>query len=318
MKNLIILLLFTLNLCGACASKETTSFLIIKAATHPALDATERGIRDTLVKEGIKSTDIKTTDMQGKSSNAATSINKAIKQGQTLIVFTIGTTPSQTASSIARNKDNVRVIFASVTDPLESGLVQNLNRPPSYITGVSNMYDIAPQIALFKKVQPGLKTLGYLYNPGESNSITLMKKIDEECKKQGLNFVAQTAQNTNIMPTSARLLAQKADAIFVSNDNTALSCIPTISKAGLALRKPLYVSDTDVVSSGAALASGPDQYDIGIQAAEMALQNLQGTPLCAIPVAFPRQGCVCINTKVITLLGLAIPEDVVKDAQLVC
>lgn len=319
MKSLLIIALSVFNILLANTASSTTYFLIIKAEKHPALDATEKGIVATLNKHGFNTNCIKFANAQGKSHIATTSIKQASTNNAPLIVFTIGTAPSQVAAVTARAKSNVRVIFASVTDPVQSHLVQNLNAPPNFMTGASNMCNLAPQIALFRRVQPGLRSLGYLYNPGETNSVILMHKIKEECDRQSIAFVAQAAADTRSIPTSTSILAQKVDAIFVSNDNTALSCIPIISKMAAKFNVPLYVSDIDVVSEGAVLAYGPNQYDVGVQAGEIAAKTLKGNiPLNAIPVTFPRRSRVVVNKKMLERFKcLSIPCDIRKDTDFV-
>jgi len=289
--------------------------LIVKAANHPALNQTEQGIRDTLKKNPkFKGVQISTTDMQGQLKIAATAIQQKAQSGRELIVFTIGTTPSQVALKIARKRKNVKVIFASVTAPVDSKLVKSNTQTDPCISGVSNMFDVKPQIEMFKKIQPNLKKLGCLYNPGEANSVAMVEEISKACQQTCIQFEKQGLDSSARAAAAAKILAAKVDAIFVSNDNLALTCIPIISRTGGENGVPLYVSDTDVVTEGALLAYGPDQYDIGRQAGEMAIRLVNGVSLDKQPVQFPETGMVCINADTAEQLNMPIPAKIARSA----
>jgi putative ABC transport system substrate-binding protein len=75
---------------------------------------------------------------------------------------------------------------------------------------------------------------------------------------------------------SAVKLSLLVDAIFISNDNMALSALKTIIKAANAQQIPVFVSDTDIVKDGALAALGPNQYEIGKQTARLIAKILEG------------------------------------------
>ena len=140
---------------------------------------------------------------------------------------------------------------------------------------------LEPQLALFKKLQPQLKRLGILYNAGEANSISIVKKLKALCLQYDLTLVEQTISKTADVSQSVVQLAGQCDAIFISNDNMALSAMKTITKLS---KVPVYVSDVDALKLGAVAALGPDQYEVGRQTGEMVLRVLNGaTPTTEFP-----------------------------------
>lgn len=182
------------------------------------------------------------------------------------------------------------------------------------MTGVSNFVPLERQIAFFRKIQPNLKTLGLLYNVGESNSVQMADAVEEACKKQGIKLVRQTVTRTADVAQNAIRLAQVCDAIFISNDNTALSSLPSIVKAGNQRGIPIYVSDTDAVPLGALAALGPNQFDIGRQTGHQVAKILKTGRIDHMPIAFPDTVQVVINQEAAKTLSITFPQEVLSQA----
>ena len=167
---------------------------------------------------------------------------------------------------------------------------------------------------LFKKIQPNLKRLGIIYNPGEVNGVKIIKELEKVCASLDLVLVKQTVTRTGDVPQAAAKLAANVDAIFISNDNTALSGFQSIIKAALDAKKPVYVSDTDEVEKGAVAALGPNQFEVGQQTGRMIVRALNGEDLGEIPVEFPKKTELYINLTAAKNVGLKIPQDLIFSA----
>ncbi|XVN42624.1 MAG: ABC transporter substrate binding protein [Candidatus Rickettsia vulgarisii] len=141
-------------------------------------------------------------------------------------------------------ENKTKLVFSSVTDPIKTGLVQNLRKPGNNTSEVSNFIELEPQIKLFKQIQPNLKRLGFLYNPSDTNSLSLITKLEELCPKLDIKLILQSANKTSEVAQAATKLAENVDAIFISNDNTALSALQVIISASNKVKIPIYVSDT--------------------------------------------------------------------------
>jgi putative ABC transport system substrate-binding protein len=106
--------------------------------------------------------------------------------------------------------------------------------------------------------------------------------------------------------SAARSLLGSVDAIFISNDNTALASFPTVVKAASQNQTPVFASDGDLINEGALAVLGPNQYELGKQTALMVLQVLQNKkPLPA--VEFPKKVDLLINETVAKELKIKIP-----------
>ena len=284
--------------CFISNASGPINILISQVVDHPALNETTRGIIDALKDAGYSAntgTEIRVESAQGNMALASQIASKFMGQNPTLLVG-VGTISAQSLASAAK-KRGIPVVFSSITDPLGAGLIKALDNPGTGMSGVSNFVDIEPQLRLFQKLQPNLKKLGILYNPGEINSLKIVRELEKICPKLGIQLVKQGLTKTSEAGQQATKVAAQVDALFISNDNTALSCLQSILGAARKRKIPVYVSDTDAVALGATAALGPNQYQIGRQTGAMIVRVLKGADINKMPVEFPSQTDLVINRK---------------------
>ncbi|MDR2341347.1 MAG: ABC transporter substrate-binding protein [Puniceicoccales bacterium] len=286
----------------ACAA-EKQHVCILKIVDHKALDETVRGIRDII---GEQNASIRVESAQGDPSLALQISQKFVRQKASVVVA-IGTVAAQSFAKFANPER--KLVYSSVTDPKKAGLMENTN-----IGGVSNFVPLEPQLGMFRRIQPRLRKLGILYNPGEANSVSIVGKLREICPVFDIQLVEQVATKSAEIPQAATTLAGKADAIFVSNDNTALGALPAIIRAANGRKIPVYVSDTDAVALGCLAALGPNQYQVGVQTGNM-VKRIQtkdlSEPLRHETVATME---LFLNTRAAQILGIQFEPSLLCEA----
>lgn len=268
---------------GCERSKEDiTNIRVCKAAEHEALNAVVQGMEDYL-KTRSKRYVVTTETCRGERALASQIIAKFMNR-PTDVVVTVGTTPSQVAFPFAKT-GKIKLVFSSVTNP--DDIAPQLSGTNT--TGVSNFIALKPQIEFFKMLQPGLKRLGILYNPGEANAVWIVKALSPLCQEMGIELIPQSLTKMADLPQTAEKLLRMVDAIFVSNDNLVLSGIPSLvalaDRAGI----PVYVSDTDQVEKGGTAALGPNQYDLGQQTGKIVERIANGEDINKIAVQYPEK-----------------------------
>ncbi|HQS84049.1 MAG: ABC transporter substrate-binding protein [Alphaproteobacteria bacterium 16-39-46] len=309
------LLLLTSDVFATSTPTSSKTVLISQVALHPALNITVKGIIDALEKKGFKqgeNINIRSESAQSSFALASQISVKFLSQTPDVIVG-VGTISAQSISKYAQEK-RCKLIFSSVTDPVEANLIKSLTRPDNNTSGVSNFVPLEPQLDLFQKLQPSLKRLGVLYNPGESNSVSILKKLEVLCSDHKIILVKQTATKTSDVAQAAVKLAHQVDAIFISNDSTALSSLQSIIQAANKVKIPVYVSDTDAVQLGALAALGPNQYDVGLQTGDMIARVLKGENVAEMPVEFPKKIDLYLNAAAAKLVGITLPETLKREA----
>lgn len=286
----LFLISFVISISSTFSQILPTKISIIQIIEHPALNATRDGFLDELKKLGYEDGKNLVVDYQSAQGNAALSAQIAQKfaSNQANIIVAIGTKAAQAAMNASKST-KIPVVFSSVTNPLEAKLVKNLTAPEGYVTGVSNFLGVEPQFKLFKRVMPTLKTIGVIYDPGEANSISLNKAMEERAPKFGLKLIFAVATKTSEVLSASKSLCGKVDALFVNNDNTALGSFSSVVKAAKSCGIPALVSDVDLAPQGALAAVGPDQTELGRQTARMVDRILKNPDSPLPAVEFPKK-----------------------------
>ncbi|MBY0533332.1 MAG: ABC transporter substrate-binding protein [Rickettsiaceae bacterium] len=313
---LIAIFLSSLSIADAKDTEKTAKKVYInQLVQHPALDMTTKGIIDGLAELGYingKNLDLKIDNAQGDTILANQISARLVSLNPDVVVGN----PTITAQSFVKyaKEGKVKLVFTSVTDPVGAKIVNRLDQPGDNVTGVSNFVALEPQIEMFQKIKPTMKKLGFLYNPGELNSITLLNMLKEICPRYGLEVIGITASKTSEVYQSAVKLSLLVDAIFISNDNMALSALKTIIKAANAQQIPVFVSDTDIVKDGALAALGPNQYEIGKQTARLIAKILEGEDINKMNVEFPKGTELFLNQSTAAKLGIVFPKELLAKA----
>jgi putative ABC transport system substrate-binding protein len=299
-------------------SVERTKKLILvnQIVDHPALNETARGIVDALKESGFangEAAQVRVESAQASPALASQISNKFVAQNPDVIVC-IGTVSAQSMAKYAIS-GKAKVVFSSVTDPVGAELVSDVGRTDQNITGVSNFVKLEPQLDLIKKIQPNLRKLGIIYNAGEANSVSIVKKLNAVVGQFNILLVEQAVTKTSDVPQAAAKIAANVEAIFISNDNTALSCLPSIIEACNRARIPVYVSDTDAVYLGALAALGPNQYEVGRQTGVLVAKILNGKEIAKLPVEFPSRTELFLNADAAALLEISIPQEIISSAK---
>lgn len=288
------LFLFSLFLPLSFAFSTPPKIAIIQTVEHPALDATREGLLEELKALGYGEAEISYQTAQGNTGLAA-QISQKYASSKPTVIVAIATLAAQAAMAATKHTA-IPIVFTSVTDPLSAKLVDDLEKPSGSVTGVSNFIAIGPQFKLFKKVLPNLKTLGIIYNPGEANSVALLKSMKEAAKKAEIELISASATKTSEVLGASKSLCGKVDALFVNNDNTALSAFKSVVNAAQSCNIAAFVSDVDLADQGALAALGPDQFALGRQTARMVDEIIKNPDKPLPPVEFPQKTQEVVNS----------------------
>ncbi len=295
------------------ATGETYTIGITQIVSHPALDSTAQGFIDALAEAGYVEGENVTYDKQnaqGEMANATT-IAQKFAGDQVDLILSIATPTSQAA---VQATTDIPIIFAAVTDPVAAGLVVNEDAPEANVTGVSDMLPVQPHLDLLMQLVPDAKTIGLLYNAGETNSVTLVEKEKVAAAAMGLEVVEATAANSSEVLAAAQSLVGRVDAISVLTDNTVVSAFESVVQVCEENGIPLIAGDIDSVERGAVAAYAFDYYDHGVQAGQVAVQILQGAEIASIPVQYAQDLKLALNLVAAEAMGVTIPDALKSEA----
>ncbi len=206
------------------------------------------------------------------------------------------------------------MVFTAVSDPIGAQLVKDMDKPGGNVTGLSDMSPVAEHVALIKEILPNAKSIGYLYNSGEANSVSLLAVLKTEAEKAGLTVVESAATKSAEVQGAARALVGRADVIYVPTDNTIISALEGAIAVAEEAKLPLLTADTDSVARGSLAALGFNYYDVGKQTGEIVVRILKGENPGDIAVKVAAGSDLVINKKAAEKMGVTLPESVVKRA----
>ena len=309
---------------GACMASSVVLASVAHAQTvksvgitaivdHPALNSARKGVEDELKALGWEpGKNIKIT-YQSAQGNAATAgqIARKFVGDKTDVIVAIATPSAQAAAAATKS---IPVVFAAVTDPVAAKLVKSWNASGTNVTGVSDRLPLAPQIDLLLKVKPGAKRVGYVYSPGEINSVTVLKELKAELGKRGMIVVEAAAPRTVDIPSATKSLTGKVDVIYTTTDNNVVSAYESLVRVAQESKLPLVASDTDSVKRGAIAALGMNYYDIGRQTGKMVDKILKGTNVSTIAPETGKKLSLVVSPEAAKKQGVTLSDALVKQA----
>ena len=259
----------------APASAQEKSVAVTAIVEHPALDAVRDGVQAALKEAGYesgKNLKWQYQSAQGNTGTAAQIARKFVGDKPDAIVAIA--TPS--AQAVVAATKSVPVVYSAVTDPVAAKLVPSMEASKTNVAGVSDVLALDKQIELIKQVVPGAKRIGMVYNPGEANSVVVVKELQKLLPGMGLTLVEAAAPRSVDVSSAARSLIGKVDVIYTSTDNNVVSAYEALVKVGQDTKIPLVASDTDSVKRGAIAALGINYRDLGEQTGRMVVRILKG------------------------------------------
>jgi len=239
------------------------------------------------------------------------------------------------ANNAANSAAPIPIIFTSVSDPVGSGFVGDLDNPgkgnTNNATGVaafSSELDAA-RLELLMELLPGKRKFGVLVNSARPR----FGDIDDE-KKPGefkeLHDFAKFDPDKDLKDANPKSKAtkpnRKADipgAFKFFNDNTYDGVLVTADPlfndqraAVLAATDglPTVYQWREFVDAGGLMSFGPSITECYAQAGVYAAKVLGGAPTASIPIALPQKFELVINIRTAKKLNLRIPASLLSRA----
>lgn len=286
---------------------------ILQLMEHPSLNTIRESIIAGLAEEGYtegENLEIDYKNGQNDMTNMKTIAQTFVSGGCDVIVAIA--TPA--AQAVLSETTEIPIIFAAVTDPVDAGLVDDMNMPGGNVSGTSDEVSAEAIIELAKEITPGFKTIGALYSAGEDNSDSVIQGLTEYAQKNGYKLVESTVTNTSEVQQAAQYLADKADIVYSPIDNTIASAMAVATEVFNNAQVPFYVSADSMVQDGGLATYGIDYTVLGKETAKMVAAVLGGSDTAAMPVVKMSDMQVYVNTATAAALGIEISQTVLDKA----
>ncbi len=290
---------------------------IVQLVEHNALDAANKGFVDGMKKRGYeegKNIEFDRQNAQADQSNLANIAQRFISNKSNLICA-IATPAAQTVANASKD---IPIVGTAITDYVSAKLVKSNEKPGGNVTGTSDMNPVKEQVDLLMKLCPNAKTVGVIYCSSEVNSEIQVKAMKEYAETKGLKVETATISTVNDIQQAAQSLNSKVDVFYEPTDNVVASAMPTLLSVTDPAKKPVICAEENMVKAGGLATYGIDYYKLGLQTGEMGADILDGKKKPAdMPIQTAKDLKATINKRNADALGIKVPDDLMKSAEIV-
>jgi putative ABC transport system substrate-binding protein len=235
------------------------------------------------------------------------------------IIVTNGTPPT---AAVQRETRTIPIVFASVSDPVASGIVARLDRPSANVTGFANFEATlgGKWLELLSEIAPGLKRAAIMFNPDRYSTLPVAAPVfmpSLETAARSLKvapIVAPVHSDVEIETAIIALGREPGDGLVVAVELFTNAHRASIISAAARNNVPAVYASSFWARDGGLLSYGVDQVDLFRRAASYVDRILRGEKAGDLPVQLPTKFEMVVNRKTAKALGLAIPPSIMLRA----
>ena len=211
-----------------------------------------------------------------------------------------------------RATKTIPIVFASISDPLGSGLVPSLSHPGGNTTGVSVGLDdtVTKHLELMRTTLPRFTRVGVLINPDNPLFERPLARLQEAAKASNTEVAPVFARNVDEIATGfASLRASATSGVVVFDDSLFIGRGRELADAALRFGLPTIAGNRDYADSGLLYSYGGLISEQFGRAAYYVDKIFRGARPGDLPVEQPTRYFFVINRKTARALGLTLPAE---------
>lgn len=296
------------------ASDDSYVIGVTQLLEHPSLDNAYEGFQ-AAIDESDLDVEFDYQNAQNDQNNVKTIADNFVADDVDLIFA--NSTPSALGALNATS--DIPILFTSVTDAVDAGLVESMEGHDSNITGVLDLHPdaIEKTVEFIDEYFEGSK-VGLIYNAGEANSVTQIDAVEKAVEGTSLSTAERTVSNSSEVQQAASTLAGDVDVMYIVTDNTVVSALDSVVDVTDTQGIPLIVGEPDSLEKGGFATYGIDYETIGHRTGEMAVEVLSGeTKIEDLDVEYPPEIQLFINKEAAEAQDIEWNEDWDEEAEFV-
>jgi putative ABC transport system substrate-binding protein len=219
--------------------------------------------------------------------------------------------------ALQRETRTIPIVFASLRDPVASGIVARLDRPSGNITGFASQEASlgGKWLELLSEIAPGLKRAAIMFNPDVAPVSTFIPSVETAARSlKVVPIIAPVHSDGEIETAITALGSEAGGGLVVISDPFMLTHRAPIISAAARNNLPAVYTQSAFVRDGGLLSHGTDQLDLWRHAASYVDRILRGEKPGELPVQFPTKFEMAVNLKTAKALGLAVPPSIMLRA----
>ena len=221
--------------------------------------------------------------------------------------------PTNYVKALKQATATVPIVMVTTPNPVEAGIVTNLEKPEANVTGVaSSGSDVAFKlIGLLKRLLPRLAKLALIERKGADAVVHAQFEKDVTDASTKLEFTWQAfspAAPEDYDTIFARLRTEGFDAAYVEPGPLLDANLARVAGLAIQHRLPTFGNYPYYADNGLLLAYGGDADPVNERAADYVDKILRGAKPGSLAITQPVKFNLEINLKTAKALGLVVPD----------
>jgi putative ABC transport system substrate-binding protein len=210
---------------------------------------------------------------------------------------------------------SVPIVFVSVVDPVELGLIPSLGRPAGNITGLAiSSADLAgKRLELLRELVPKLRRVAVLWDQANPTNPMQLKGAEIAARTLGMQLEPVPVRGPNDLDSGFKAV-RGADGLLKADSPLFTMHRARIVRLAATSRVPAIYGYREMVEVGGLMSYGAHLGDLHKRAATYVDKILKGAKPADLPVEQPTKFELVINTRTAQSLGLAIPPSLLLRA----
>ena len=212
---------------------------------------------------------------------------------------------------------SIPIVFPLGSDPVETGLVSNLERPGGNVTGMATMSRLQsqPRLALVRECMPNARRIAltrHSANPALNLQVEASRAAAPELALEVV--VLDFAVAGEIEKVFATASERSIDAILPLSDPMALGNADLIGSLSLKYKLPIVSPFREITEAGGLLSYGPDLSMLFRRSASLVDKILKGAKPGDLPIGKPSEFELGANRRAAKALNVTIPASILGRA----
>jgi putative ABC transport system substrate-binding protein len=208
------------------------------------------------------------------------------------------------------------VLYTNANNPLFLGF-KTLGPPGGNISGASYYVSIEEQFQLYRKIQPDLSFVGFIFDRDNKSRKVELPEARKTCRKLGIRYEIEIiSKKEELATTTESLLARGVNAVIATSSGKIYDNIQDFISLCNRQGVPVYSFNRKGVKNGAVAALASDYYlMVDRLILPMALKTMKekvnpGT----MPAGFLKENIINLNAQQIEKLKLKVPHIISRKA----
>lgn len=312
--SLFIILALLLAACGGDDEEKTTSYTVGILNPLDIFEPGVEGFKAGMANAGYVEDDNVTYIYAGPQMTPETRVEaaQALVDADVDLIFTIATPGAQAVQSVTTE---IPIIFTLVTDPIGAGLVESWSAPGGNITGISDSNPDPRRLQLLVQVDPSIERIYVPHDPSIQAVQVVLASVIEAAEALDIEIVTEGLSTDEAILAAIDNMPDDIDAVFMLPDITMSAFSDEWGVAAVARQLP-FSPGSGTNMENVLMTFGVEFFPAGKQAARLAFQVLNGSPVEALPVEV-LDFSLTINLVTAEAIGLEIPDAIVNLADII-